>query len=105
MQTAHDPPGRKPRDACHETGADQAADGLGPTVLAEEARGVRADAEEGGVAERRDAAVAEQQIQGQRKQPQIRICDSRTRLLFGMKKRTAQAAQKASSQGSSASAS
>jgi hypothetical protein len=49
VQTADDPTCRQPCDAGHETGDHQAADGLGPTVLAEEARGVGADAEEGGV--------------------------------------------------------
>jgi hypothetical protein len=34
VQTADDPTCRQPRDACHETGDDKAADGLSPTVLA-----------------------------------------------------------------------
>ena len=100
VQAAHDPTRGQTREAGRQASDEQATDGLSPTVLAEEPSGIRTDPEEGGVAKRRDAAVAEASRSSERaNNPQIRICDNKTRLLFGMKNSTSQPAQKANSHG------
>ena len=63
--------GQKAERHGDETGHDQRDDRLGDdAVQRQQPRGIRADAEEGGVPQRDDAGVAEDQIERQREQRQ-----------------------------------
>ena len=53
----------------HDRGENEAAEGLAPAMLGEEARGVRTQTEERRVAERKMPRVAQDQIERQREQP------------------------------------
>ena len=64
----HEKAGDEARQRREDERGDEADDRIGNAVLGEQARAVRTDAEERGVAERDDAGVAEDQVEREREQ-------------------------------------